>query len=131
MLRQKVMPTFRAAAGVLIALLLANCAGGVLGESKPAATVPTGDDMIGRWFLAEPNAPPCGMNFGGAAGAQQGTVTPDGGCPGKFFTSRRWALEQNALTINDYENRPLAHLMFANGRFEGQAAADAPVTLSR
>ena len=70
------------------------------------------------------------MNFGGAPGAQQGTITPDGGCPGKFFTSRRWTLDQGALTINDYENQPLAHLNFANGRFEGQATTGMPVTLS-
>ena len=125
------MPTIRAAGCVLIALLLADCAGGLFGESKPAVTSLTGDDMIGRWFLAAPDAPPCGMNFGGAAGAQQGTITPDGGCPGKFYTSRHWTLDQAALEINDGENRPLAHLTFANGHFEGQAAADMAVTLSR
>ena len=29
------------------------------------------------------------------------------------------------------DNQPLAHLTFANGRFEGQATAGMPVTLSR
>jgi hypothetical protein len=116
--------------GVLIALLLADCAGGPFGDSIPAAPTPT-DDMTGRWFLAAPNAPPCGMNFGGAPGAQQGTITPDGGCPGKFFTSRRWTFEQGALVINDDENKPLAHLTLAGGRFEGQATAGMAVTLSR
>jgi Protease inhibitor Inh len=125
------MPIVRATVGVLIALLLADCAGGMFGESVPATSIPTGDDMAGRWFLAAPDAPPCGMNFGGAPGAQQGTVTPDGGCPGNFFTSRRWTLEQGALVIGDHENKPLAHLTFAGGRFEGQADAGMAVTLSR
>jgi hypothetical protein len=125
------MRTIRVAGGVLIALLLADCAGSLFGDSTPAALTPTGDDMVGRWFLAAPNAPPCGMNFGGTPGAQQGTITPDGGCPGKFFTSRHWALERGALVINDNENQPLAHLTFASGRFEGQAIAGMAVTLSR
>ena len=121
----------RVAGGVLIASMLAGCAGGPFGASTPAAPTLTGDDMPGRWFLVAPNGPPCGMNFGGAPGAQQGTVTPDGGCPGKFFTSRHWALEQGALVINDDDNQPLARLTFANGHFEGQAAAGMAVTLSR
>ena len=123
------MPTIRVAGAVLMALLLADCAGGLFGNSTPAAT-PT-DDMAGRWFLAAPNGPPCGMNFGGAPGAQQGTVTPDGGCPGKFFASRHWALEQGALVINDNENQPLAHFTFAGNHFEGEATAGTAVTLSR
>ena len=121
----------RVAGGVLIASMLAGCAGGPFGAATPAAPALTGDDMPGRWFLAAPNGPPCGMNFGGAPGAQQGTVTPDGGCPGKFFTSRHWALEQGALVINDDDNQPLARLTFANGHFEGQATAGMAVTLSR
>ena len=125
------MRTIWVAGAVLIALLLANCAGGPFGGSTSAALTPTGDDMAGRWFLAAPNAPPCGMNFGGAPGAQQGTITPDGGCPGKFFTSRHWALDRGALVINDNDNQPLAHFTFADGRFEGQATAGMTVTLAR
>jgi len=125
------MPTIRAAGGVLIAWLLTGCASGLFGVSTSAAPTLTGDDMPGRWFLAAPNGPPCGMNFGGAPGAQQGTITPDGGCPGKFFMSRHWTLDQGALTINDQENQPLAHLAFAGSRFEGQAAAGMAVTLAR
>ncbi len=121
----------RVAGGVLIASMLAGCAGDPFGASTPAAPTLTGDDMPGRWFLAAPNGPPCGMKFGGAPGAQQGIVTPDGGCPGKFFTSRHWALEQGALVINDDDNQPLARLTFANGHFEGQATAGMAVTLSR
>jgi len=124
------MRIFRAAGGVLIALLLASCGGAQMGNSATAPLTLTGDDMIGRWFLAAPNSPPCGMRFGGAPGTQQGTITPDGGCPGKFFTSRYWTLEQGALVINDNENQPLAHFTFAGNHFEGEATAGTAVTLS-
>jgi hypothetical protein len=87
--------------------------------------------MSGRWILAAPNAPTCGLNFGGAPGAQQGTVVAEGGCPGRFFTSRRWTINQGRLVINDDENKMLAQLNFADGRFEGQAAAGMAVTLTR
>jgi hypothetical protein len=128
MLRQNVLPATRAAGCVSIALLLAGCAAGTFGDPIPAAHPAT---MTGRWILAAPDAPSCGMNFGGAHGAQQGTVTPEGGCPGKFYTSQRWTLEQGALAINDNANQPLAHFTFANGRFEGQDTAGTAVTLAR
>ena len=44
--------------------------------------------MAGRWILAAPNAPTCGINFSGAPGVQQGTLLPEGGCPEKFYLSR-------------------------------------------
>ncbi len=87
--------------------------------------------MAGRWILAAPNAPTCGMNFGGAPGAQRGTIAPEGGCPGNFFTSRHWTLDQGVLMIDDEENQPLAQLTFAGGRFEGRATAGMAVTLTR
>ena len=125
------MPTMRVAGGVVVALMLAGCAGSPFGGATPAAApAPTGD-MTGRWILSTPNAPSCGMNFAGAPGAHEGTIEPEGGCPGKFFTSWHWTLEQSALTINDHENQPLAHLTVADDRFEGQATAGMPVTLNR
>ncbi len=127
MLKQNVIPAIRAAGCVFIASLLAGCAGGALENATPAAPPA---EMAGRWMLAAPDAPSCGMNFGGAPGAHQGTVTPEGGCPGKFFTSERWTLEQGTLLINDRANQPLAHLTFANGRFEGQDTAGMAVTLA-
>ncbi|MGH6665068.1 MAG: AprI/Inh family metalloprotease inhibitor [Pseudolabrys sp.] len=87
--------------------------------------------MTGRWILAASNAPTCGMNFAGSPGAQQGTVTPEGGCPGSFFTSTHWRLDQGMLVIDDEENQPLAQLTYAGGRFEGQATAGMAVTLTR
>ena len=124
------MPVLRAAAGVLVAWLLAGCAGSPFGGATPAAEATLDVDMTGRWILATPNAPSCGMNFAGAPGALAGTVEPEGGCPGKFYTSQRWMLDKGTLTIND-ENHPLARLSFASGRYEGQATAGMPVTLAR
>jgi hypothetical protein len=124
------MPTTRLASGVLGALMLAGCAGSPLGSAAPPATAPA-VDMTGRWLLSVPDAPSCGMNFAGALGASEGSIAPEGGCPGNFFTSRHWTLAQGALTIDDHQNQPLAHLTFAGGRFEGQAAAGTPVTISR
>jgi protease inhibitor Inh len=87
--------------------------------------------MTGRWILAAPNSPTCGLEFGGPAGARNGAVAPDGGCPGNFYMSRRWAMEGNVLTIADDENQPLAQLRPGGARFEGQSANGIPVTLER
>ena len=120
----------RAAGGVLMALTLAGCTSGQFGSAAPEAAQ-TLDSMAGRWMLAAPNAPVCGMNFGGAPGAREGTVAPEGGCPEKFFMSRRWTFEQDKLTINDRDNNPLAQLNSVGGRYEGQSTAGTPVTLAR
>ncbi len=118
----------RAAGGLFIALLLSGCASEPLGGSA----APTPDfGMVGRWKLAAPNAPSCGMIFAAAPGAREGKVAPEGGCPGKFFTSRRWKLEQAGLVIIDDENQPLAKLSYADGYFDGQSNAGMLVTLTR
>jgi len=125
------LPTIRVAGGVLVALMVAGCVGNPIGGATPAVA-PTPDViMTGRWILSAPNAPSCGMNFAGAPAGHEGSIEPEGGCPGNFFTSRHWTLEQGALTISDHENQPLAHLSFAADHFEGQATAGTPVTLSR
>jgi hypothetical protein len=126
------MSVARIVGAIPIVLALAACAGQnfSLGGGTSAAETPD-LAMPGRWMLAAPNAPSCGMNFSGAAGAHDGTVAPEGGCPGKFFTSRSWSLTQNALVIKDNTGEPLANLSYANGRFEGQTTAGTPVTLSR
>lgn len=122
------MTIVRVAGTTLIALLLAGCASNPFGGG---ATSAPDIDMAGRWILAAPHAPTCGMNFTGSPGAREGSVSPEGGCPEKFFTSRRWALEQGALAINDQDNQPLAKLSYAGGHFEGQSTAGTPMTLSR
>lgn len=124
------MTMLRVAGSALIALMLAGCAGGSLpfgNAAVDAQAVPTG--MAGRWMLAAPDAPACGMNFRGDARA--GTVSPEGGCPGKFFLSRSWSLEQDTLVINDEQNQPLGQLKLAGGRYEGQSTSGMPVTLAR
>jgi hypothetical protein len=88
--------------------------------------------MTGRWLLAAPNSPACGMAFAGAPGAQLGTIAPEGGCPGNFFTSRKWNFEQTGLVIRDHNGEPLAQLSLASGtNFDGKASSGEPVTLSR
>jgi hypothetical protein len=90
--------------------------------------------MAGRWTLAATAGAACGMNFGAAAaGAAEGTIAPEGGCPGDFFTSRKWTFEPAGLVIRDHTGKPLAQLASAGGsRFEGRASDGAmTVTLSR
>jgi hypothetical protein len=72
------------------------------------------------------------MNFGAAnAQAPEGTIAPEGGCPGKFFTSRKWSYDQGGLTMRDHTGLPLAQLTGAGGRFDGTATGGEPVALSR
>jgi hypothetical protein len=85
----------------------------------------------GRWILSAPNAPSCGLEFGGSASGRAGSVSPDGGCPGNFYRSRRWSMEDGAITITDAENQPLAHFRLAGDRYEGQSTSGMPMTLSR
>jgi hypothetical protein len=113
-------------------MMLAGCASeqGLLGGDTPAK--PNAEiSMPGRWILSAPNAPSCGMNFAAKPGEKEGGVSPEGGCPGKFFTSRRWTLDKDALTIIDDRDEPLARFTFVNGRFEDQSTAGAPVALMR
>lgn len=126
------MTVVRAAAGVLVVLTLTGCASEQfsLGSSVPAPA-PTELSMAGRWILTAPNAPSCGLEFGGAPSARTGAVAPDGGCPSNFYMSRHWAMEGGALTITDDGNQPLAQLKFGGTRFEGQTTAGMPVTLTR
>ena len=122
----------RTAIGVLVVLTLTACAGEQfsLGSSVPAPA-PADSSIPGRWILSAPNAPSCGLEFGGAADARSGSVAPDGGCPGNFYMSRHWVIEGGVLTITGGENQALAQLKLAGNRFEGQSIAGVPVTLAR
>jgi hypothetical protein len=119
----------RAMAGVALCALTL-CACGSLRDQTPVSQTTT-DVMAGRWILAAPNAPSCGINFAGAPGVREGKLTPEGGCPEKFYLSRSWTLEQNTLTIIDDAGEPLAEFTFANGRFDGASATGTPVSLTR
>jgi hypothetical protein len=56
---------------------------------------------------------------------------PDGGCPGNFYTSRRWAMEAGILTIADDDNQSLAQFKPGGARFDGQSTSGMPVSLAR
>jgi hypothetical protein len=119
--------------GLAVALMVAGCAGGQLPlNEQPAASPPASKfAMAGRWMLAAPGAPSCGMHFDGAVGARSGAIQPEGGCPGDFFTSRHWRMANGTLTINDHEHKPLGHLTFNGGQFAGTSTAGTPITLTR
>ena len=93
---------------------------------KPLVT----DVMDGRWILSAPNAPSCGMNFTAPA-ATSGSATPDGGCPERFYLSRRWQLADGTLTIVDADDAALGTLSVVGDHFEGKSDAGTPITLSR
>jgi hypothetical protein len=75
-----------------------------------------------------PGAPPPTR---GPAFALQGTIAPEGGCPGNFFTSRKWTFEHDMLIIRDFKNQPLAQLSYSVDHFEGQDNGGGKLTLSR
>ena len=89
-------------------------------------------NMSGRWTLNSPGAGSCAMNFAGAPGAPEGTIAPEGGCPGNFFTSRKWAFGPDGLVIRDHTGKPLAQLAVVSpSRLDGQAATGQAVMLAR
>jgi hypothetical protein len=131
---------------LLLAMPLAACSLGTIGgvfspETSPSeaatSSAPRGEplprpDMAGRWLLGTDGSPPCGMNFAGPAGGHEGTIAPEGGCPGRFFTSRTWAYEQNAMIIRNHSGEMLAQLrVTAADRLIGQSASGEPVSLTR
>ena len=89
-------------------------------------------EMAGRWTLSSPGRGQCNMTFNVAPGSAEGTIAPEGGCPGRFFTSRKWGIEQSNLVIRNHNNETLAQLSMAAGsRFDGQSVNGEPVTLTR
>jgi hypothetical protein len=77
-----------------------------------------------------PGTPAMPPPSAGAAFAPQGTIAPEGGCPGNFFTSRKWTFEHGMLIIRDFKSQPLAQLSYAGDHFEGEDATG-KLTLSR
>ena len=96
----------------------------------PPILTPPPVDLAGKWRLSVAGGSACAMTFGGSTGASDGSIAPAGGCPGNFFTSRKWSYENDKLVIRNHKGEVLTQLSFANGHFEGQAAAG-PVTLAR
>lgn len=138
------------AAGIAACAERISFGGGSNSTSEPLPAAPTGPvsstplpttgartpppiNMAGRWTLTSPGSGGgCAMNFGATPGAAEGTVAPEGGCPGNFFTSRKWVFEDNGLVIRDHTGQPLARLALGPaGRFDGQATTGQPITLAR
>lgn len=101
--------------------------------APPAQATAPPFSMAGRWLLASPGKGQCPMTFGaGAPNATEGTIAPGAGCPGKFFTSRKWSYDTNGLVIRDHNSEPLAQLSTAGGpNFNGQSTESEAVTLTR
>jgi hypothetical protein len=131
-----------ARAGTAVAVVaLAGCTGDRLAANRPEPAVaaaappkpaPPPVDMGGRWTLTGASGGTCTMNIGGPHGASEGSIAPEGGCPGSFFTSRKWVFEQDTLIIRDHKGQPLGRLAFtAPGRFEGLATTGVAISLAR
>ena len=130
----------KAAAALLVLAALAACASAPKPEAPPVAAAPPPAppaptpppvDLAGRWRLTAAAGGACFMTLGSAPGAAQGTIAPEGGCPGNFFTSRKWAFEHDTLIIRDHKGQPLAQLSFTGGHFEGQDSNGGTLSLSQ
>jgi hypothetical protein len=131
------------AAVMALALAAVIAAGGCAGHNEPPPEVtaappppppppqPPPISLNGRWRFAAVGGGACFMNFGQTGGAAQGTIAPEGGCPGNFFTSRKWTFERGALIIRDHKSDVLAELPFAGGRFEGHQSGGGALSLTR
>lgn len=123
------MASVRTTPGMLVVLTLTGCAAERV--SLETAPAPKELSIPGRWILTAPGVPTCGLEFGGAPSGRAGSIAPDGGCPGNFYMSRRWAMEDGALTIADTDNQPLAKFKFVGAHFEGESPNGVPMILSR
>ena len=132
----------RTALAAALAFAFAGCSSERFGnfEYGPSANAPAQGgpnagaavDMSGRWRLASAGRGECAMTFQAVPGAMGGTIAPEGGCPGNFFTSRKWGFEQSSLVIRNYDGEPLAQLTLAAAtRFDGKSVTGEPVTLTR
>jgi hypothetical protein len=128
---------------------LAGCGGGFLGSASSdpsppppppanaraaakATPTPPPIDMAGRWQLASTAGGACAMTFAATPGSGEGTIAPEGGCPGNFFTSRRWVYDQGALVIRNHTGASLASLAFSPpARFDGETATGETISLTR
>jgi Protease inhibitor Inh len=89
-------------------------------------------EMSGRWVLAATGSGSCGMVFNSAAGALEGTVAPEGHCPGKLLNTRKWTFEQNSLILRNPNGDPLAQLVSSEpGRLEGRSMTGDSISLTR
>ena len=98
--------------------------------ARATASAPKASDMGGKWILTMPGTGSCAMTF--MSGATEGAVAPEGGCPGRFLTSRQWHVEAAGVVIRDQNGARLAQLRMAEpGRLEGQTQDGEQVLLAR
>ena len=103
--------------------------GSPVSASRPGAPP---EPLAGRWQLAAVGGNQCVMNLTQAEGEGEGAIRPEGGCPGNFYTSRKWSFEGGSLVIRDHKGDPLGQLAHAGpGRFDGKAVSGQQVVLSR
>jgi hypothetical protein len=127
----------RASALILVLLALAGCSGIDWPGSSSSPTAPPQAgappvSLAGRWQLSSPSRGQCNMTFGASSpAAADGTIAPEGGCPGKFYMSRKWTYDQTGLTLRDHNGQPLAQLAGEGGNFQGKATSGEPVALMR
>jgi len=121
---------FAPSGAMLAALAFASALAGCADNRANGPPVSAPSAIAGRWTLSSPGAGSCAMTFAG--GPSEGTIAPEGGCPGNFFTSRKWSLERDSLVIRNHLGETLAQLKSGEGgRFDGQSTAGQAVTLSR
>ncbi len=128
-------------AAVPLALAAGGCALDTRNSAAPDPTSPAAHAapkpsapplaLAGRWQLSSPGAGQCAMTFGAPPGAAEGTIAPEGGCPGDFFKSRKWTFEDNSLVLRDHTGAPLGQLTHASGRFAGRSTAGQEIALAR
>ncbi len=99
--------------------------------APPPPPAPPPVDLAGKWKLAVAGGGACAVTFGGSTGASDGSIAPAGGCPGNFFTSRKWTYEHDNLVIRNHKGEVLVELSFVNGHFEGQAVGGGTASLTR
>jgi hypothetical protein len=100
--------------------------------APPSAPSPPPVDLAGKWKLSAAGGASCVMTFGSnPAATTDGPIAPAGGCPGNFFTSRKWSYEHDRLVIRNHKGDVLVELSFADGHFTGQATGGLTMTLSR
>jgi len=133
-------PASRASAPVLVLLALTGCSGMDWAGSSSSPTTTAAPpqagappvSLAGRWQLSSPSRGQCNMTFGASSpAAADGTIAPEGGCPGKLYMSRKWTYDQTGLTLRDHKGQPLAQLASGGGGFQGNATSAEPVALMR
>ena len=133
-----IAPAFRASALTVSLLAVAGCSGAGINwpgsGAAPAAVQPTAPpvSLAGRWMLTSPGRGQCHMTFGSAGPtAIDGTIAPEGGCPGKFYMSRKWNVEGGGVVMRDHNGQPLAQLSYDGVTYQGKATSGEPVALMR